>query len=171
MDSGFSHGRDGWISASGTSWAVMALAQSLDPAQAAERTLAARTSRATRMQEPVPAAGSGVEPAWPAGAGTERVEFIRDLQPVLDRSCVPCHSGERPRSRYRLNSREALLTPGNVGLAPVVPGASNRSPLLQYLVRDDDDLAMPPRQSRDTYPRLTSSEIATFRDWIDQGAH
>ena len=33
MDSGFPHGRDGWISAAGTSWAVMALATSLDPTQ------------------------------------------------------------------------------------------------------------------------------------------
>ena len=33
MDSGFPHGIDGWISSAGTSWAVMALATSLDPSQ------------------------------------------------------------------------------------------------------------------------------------------
>ncbi len=40
MDSGFPHGRDGWISAAATSWAVMALSLPDDPSRSATQAAA-----------------------------------------------------------------------------------------------------------------------------------
>jgi hypothetical protein len=37
MDSGFPHGRDSWISAAGTSWAVLAMTEALPPGTTTEK--------------------------------------------------------------------------------------------------------------------------------------
>jgi N-acyl-D-amino-acid deacylase len=170
MDSGFAHGRDSWISAAGSSWAVMALASLTDPgvdltrefAQAIEKT---STHREASTRAPMRAAR---EEGLTQAALT--VDFARDIKPLLERSCLDCHSGERPRSNYRLTSRESLLAPGNLGLPPVIPGRSADSPLLSYIADRVADLEMPPVGKRAKYAAFTADEIGRLRAWIDQGA-
>ncbi|MGE3309921.1 MAG: ankyrin repeat domain-containing protein [Limisphaerales bacterium] len=162
MESGFPHGRDSWISATGTSWAVIALSTVLNPVSDDDGRAMARRLAAVAAAEP-------------AGAGSGRlvpgeVDFVKDVQPVLERSCVPCHSGDRARGGYRLTDRNAMLTPGNLGLPPVLPGRSADSILLRYVADDVDDLEMPPRAKRDKFPALTGREMDLFRSWVEAGA-
>src|SRR5690606_34610482 len=98
------------------------------------------------------------------------IDFARDIKPILERSCLDCHSGERPRSNYRLTSRESLLAPGNLGQSPVIPGKSEASPLLAYITDRVPDLEMPPMARRTKYAALTAEESGRLRAWIDQGA-
>ena len=159
MDSGFPHGRDGWISAAGTSWAVMALAMSLDPAQVPT------TPAIAKVAAPAPAiaAASTGSPAPP-------VEFTRDIQPLLERSCVACHSGERARGGFQVTDRASLLKGGNRGEPVVVPGKPDAGQLI-HLVQDEvEDLEMPPVAKRGKFPAMTKDETARLRAWIDQGA-
>ena len=161
MDSGFSHGRDGWISAAGTSWAVMALAASLDPAQAPGTAgiLAGVSKTATP---------AGKDASAPRFDGT--VEFARDIQPLLERSCVACHSGERPKGGFAMSDRASLLKGGNRGEPVVVPGKPEAGRLI-HLVQDEvEDLEMPPVAKRGKFPAMTKDETARLRAWIDQGA-
>jgi hypothetical protein len=102
--------------------------------------------------------------------GGPPVDFARDVAPVLERSCHGCHGGEKHRGGFSLATREGLLEGGSSGEPAVVPGAANRSPLLDYILGRIEDLEMPPLNRRDLHPALSPGEIDTLRRWIDAGA-
>jgi hypothetical protein len=98
------------------------------------------------------------------------VDFVQHIKPLLERSCLSCHGPERPRSKYRVDSRAALVQGGASGEAAVVPGQSERSPLIQYVSGSEATLEMPPPAKRDRFPALTKEEVQRLRAWVDQGA-
>lgn len=116
---------------------------------------------------------------WPLGTGlsTEvdisklpapalgKVDFSRDIKPILEKHCLKCHSNEKPKSSFRLASRQSALKGGNHGV-DIVPGQSSKSPLIVYVARLDEEMAMPP-EGRGV--PLTAEEIGLMRAWIDQG--
>jgi ankyrin repeat protein len=158
MPSGFAHGRDGWISAPATSWAVMALTQALEP-----RTAAGAPARVQRAG-PVAAAPK-------AGLGlVAKIDFVQHIKPLLERSCLGCHGPARPRGKYRVDSRTALIQGGNSGEAALVPGRSDQSPLFAYVSGPGAILEMPPPAQRQRFPGLSQEELSQFRAWVDQGA-
>jgi ankyrin repeat protein/mono/diheme cytochrome c family protein len=169
MDSGFPHGKDGWISAAGTSWAVMALATSLDPAQvpSAKTALAKTTAESAVVSPGIPPQTSSRQDAAAPGP----VEFTRDIQPLLERSCVACHSGERAKGGFQVTARTVLLQGGKRGEPAVVPGKPDASPLLRLVQDQVEDLEMPPVAKRGKFPALTKDEIAKLSGWIAQGAN
>jgi hypothetical protein len=100
----------------------------------------------------------------------QKVDFARQIKPLLERSCVGCHSGKKPRGLFRLDGRDALLKGGASGTAAVVPGHSERSPLLDYVSGKVPESEMPPRAARERVPALNPDEVGLLRAWIDQGA-
>jgi hypothetical protein len=153
MDSGFPHHRDSWISAAATSWAVLALTRALPVGTASGKPAAAEQT------PPVP---------MPQKVG--KIDFAQQIKPLLERSCVACHSGEKPRSLFRLDGPDAILKGGASGAAAIVPGHSEKSPLIDYVSGKSPDSEMPPRAVRERFPALTTDEVALLRAWIDQGA-
>jgi N-acyl-D-amino-acid deacylase len=153
MDSGFPHGRDSWISAAGTSWAVLAMTEALPPG--------------TTTEKP-PAIAKKPKDAPPVVA--ERIDFAKQIKPLLERSCVSCHGPNKQRSNFRVDSRESLLKGGNSGSAAVLPGQSARSPLLDYVSGRVEGMEMPPLPRRDRFAALTKDEVELLRAWIEQGA-
>ncbi len=101
---------------------------------------------------------------------SRRVDFERHIQPILERSCVSCHSGDRPKGGYRVTSREHLLGGGQSGRPTIQPGKGDNSPVVQFVLDQVEDLEMPPLHKRDTYPALSEEEADRLRRWIDQGA-
>src|SRR5688572_21666051 len=95
---------------------------------------------------------------------TTQVDFDRDIAPIIENSCIRCHGNERPKSRFRMDSRQSLLKGGQHGLA-VVEGNSARSPLIHYVARLVPDMEMPPKQE----DALTTEQVSLLRAWIDQG--
>ncbi len=168
MDSGFPHGRDGWISAAGTGWAVMALIRSLDPALVPATTLAAARSATATLAV---VANADDKVASPVGQAAPPIEFTRDIQPLLERSCVACHSGERAKGGFQVVDRRSLLQGGKRGEPAVIPGKPDVSPLLRLVQDEVEDLEMPPLGKREKYPALTKDEIAKLSVWIVQGAN
>ena len=83
---------------------------------------------------------------------------------------VTCHGGEKPRSHFRVDRRDVLLRGGDSGAAAVVPGHSEKSPLIEYVSGKAPEMDMPPRAARERFPALKSDEVALLRAWIDQGA-
>lgn len=94
------------------------------------------------------------------------IDYIRDIKPILERSCLRCHGPEKPRNKFRLDSREAALKGGESGVA-ILPGDSAKSPLIHVVSGVHDDIErMPPKGKGDP---LTPEEISLLRAWIDQG--
>jgi mono/diheme cytochrome c family protein len=163
MDSGFPHGRDGWISSAATSWAVMALAMSLDPSQTPPT-----TPGLTRGATTTPATATAAASAGPSASA---VDFAHDIQPLLERSCLACHSGQRPKGGFQVTDRASLLRGGNRGEPAVVAGKPGASPLLRLVQDQVEDLEMPPVAKRGKFPPLTKDEIAKLSGWIAEGAN
>jgi hypothetical protein len=96
---------------------------------------------------------------------SQKIDFVRDIHPILLNHCLKCHSDEKPRSHFRLTSRETALQGGDNGV-DIVLGHSANSPLIGYVARIDEDVAMPPA-GRGT--PLDAREVGLLRAWIDQG--
>jgi ankyrin repeat protein len=92
-----------------------------------------------------------------------KVDFIKDVEPVLAQKCYSCHGAEVQQAGLRLDRRQNALRGGDYGPV-IIPGKSAESKLIRRLVSGDGGLQMPP-----TGP-LASEEIGVLRAWIDQGA-
>jgi len=153
MNSGFPHHRDSWLSAAATSWAVLALTEALPPGPASG-----------------PPAVAQEAPRVPILHVAQKADFARQIKPLLERSCVSCHSGKNPRGSFRVDGRDTLLRGGESGIAAVVPGHSEQSQLIDYVSGQVPESEMPPKMKRDRFPGLSKDEVALVRAWIDQGA-
>ncbi|MGD1089133.1 MAG: c-type cytochrome domain-containing protein, partial [Verrucomicrobiota bacterium] len=97
-----------------------------------------------------------------------KIIFDRDIEPILETSCLRCHGGEKPKSRFRLDNREWALNGGDDNTNDIVPGDSTKSLLINYVTRQVEDMEMPPVGKGDP---LTPQQIGLLRAWIDQGAN
>jgi len=95
-------------------------------------------------------------------------DFVRDIRPLLDRSCVPCHAGEQAKSGLRLDIREEAFRGGDGHGAAIVPGKGGESPLLRFARGDEPGMEMPPAGAN--LPTLSADEIAILAAWINSGA-
>jgi hypothetical protein len=92
------------------------------------------------------------------------VDFVRDVQPILERTCLRCHGEEKQKSNLRLDTRKDLLHGGDDSAA-IVPGNSAESLLIQLVAGLEADRVMPAKGDR-----LTTEQIGVLRKWIDSGA-
>ncbi len=93
-----------------------------------------------------------------------KVDFNRDIRPILRASCVQCHGAERHEGGLRLDLRSEAFKGGLSGVA-LVPHNSAQGALLKR-VRGEGGL---PRMPLGFAP-LTPAQIALLTRWIDQGA-
>lgn len=101
-------------------------------------------------------------------AAAVNVVFDRDIRPILEQSCLRCHGPEKPKSHFRLTTREWALKGGDDNADDIVPGDSGRSHLVQYVAGMVADIQMPPPGKA---PPVTPSQTGLLRAWIDQGAN
>jgi len=106
----------------------------------------------------------------PPPAAKPGLTYDKDIQPILKESCLTCHGETKPKSKYRVDSREAFLKGGSSDEAAVVAGQSAKSPVVHYISDLVEEMEMPPVDKRDKYPALTKQQIGIIRAWIDQGA-
>lgn len=106
----------------------------------------------------------------PPAAKKDGLTFDKDIKGLLEASCLKCHGAEKPKSKYRVDSREAFIKGGESEEAAVVPGKSEKSPVIHYVADLVEDMEMPPTDKRDKYPKLTAEQIGILRAWVDQGA-
>ena len=96
-------------------------------------------------------------------AADRKVDFEKDIQPLLEQKCYACHGEGVQQSGLRLDRRQNALRGGDYG--PVILlGNSAESKLIKRLVNGDGGLQMPPTGA------LSDEEIGVMRAWIDQGA-
>ncbi len=104
------------------------------------------------------------QPAELPRAVTRKVDFVRDIQPLLQKHCADCHGPDLQEGRLRVDARRSMFGGGITGPA-VVAGKSEQSLLLRRVAGLDGEDRMP----LDADP-LSDDEIALLRGWIDQGA-
>jgi hypothetical protein len=96
------------------------------------------------------------------------VDFARDVLPILSDNCFHCHgpdAGQR-QANLRLDTKEGAFRK-KAGRTIVVPGNSAESELVRRVTSTLADETMPPPDSN---RKLTPKQIATLRQWVDQGA-
>jgi hypothetical protein len=92
-----------------------------------------------------------------------QAQLYKDVRPVFEKSCLPCHGPQTKSSGLDLSTREDLLKGGEHGPA-IVPGDPKAS-LLYKLVAYDAEPHMPYKGDR--LPQETIDRIA---EWIKAGA-
>jgi ankyrin repeat protein/mono/diheme cytochrome c family protein len=170
FDGHFPHGKDQWISAGGTAWAAMALLVTLEPVTPVAALPTGQKLVATFLASAEPTTAADLAATSSVTPASGKVDFARDIKPLIERSCAGCHGGEKIRGKFSLATRDALLKGGQSGDPAVVPGRSSESHLIRYISDQVEDLEMPPLDRREKYPALTAIEITRLRAWIDAGA-
>jgi mono/diheme cytochrome c family protein len=105
----------------------------------------------------------------PPAAKTAGVTYDKHIKPIFEKSCVKCHSGEKPKGKYSMENLAAILKAGKEGQS-IVAGNSAKSALVHMSADLVKDMEMPPTDKRDKYPALTKEQVGLVRAWIDQGA-
>jgi len=100
------------------------------------------------------ASASPVVAAPPESFG-RKIDYNRDVRPILADNCFKCHGPDEKqrKAKLRLDTREG------------VQGA--KADVLARIASDDPKAQMPPANSG---KQLTPAQIATLKAWIDQGA-
>jgi hypothetical protein len=113
------------------------------------------------------ACGAGAAVARGA-EGPVRVEYNRDVRPILSDRCFPCHDPDiaHREAGLRLDRRDEAVAARD-GERAIVPGDPEESEVVFRITAEDDVARMPPH---DSGPALPAREVELLRRWIDQGA-
>jgi hypothetical protein len=103
-----------------------------------------------------------------AGDAGGRVDFNRQVRPILSESCYQCHGPDqnKRKAKLRLDQREGLFRSAD-GVTVVVPGKPDDSELVERIASDDPELQMPPPKSG---ARLTAEQVGLIKRWVAEGA-
>jgi hypothetical protein len=98
-----------------------------------------------------------------------QIEFNRDVRPILADKCFICHGPDAATKKvpFRLDREEFAKADLGGGRHAIVPGNTASSLLLARVTSTDKARVMPPAYTQQT---LSQAEIATLRQWIEQGA-
>lgn len=104
-----------------------------------------------------------------AASAQEKLDFNRDIRPILSDKCYKCHGfdGKNRQAGLRLDEAAGAMAKLESGAAAVVPGKSGESELIKRVLSADPNLKMPPAA---TGKSLNEAEIAKLKRWIDEGA-
>ena len=103
---------------------------------------------------------AGAQSAAKAG----RIEFNRDIRPIITENCDACHGPDKNqrKAKLRLDVREIALERG-----AIVPGKPEESKLVDHIFSSDPDDIMPPPKTQKT---LTPRQKELLKQWIAEGA-
>jgi hypothetical protein len=102
--------------------------------------------------------------ATPAG----KLDFNRDVRPILNEHCFHCHGfdDKTRKGGLRLDERTAALQGGKSGKPSIQPGQPDASELVRRLVTADADDLMPPAEANKP---LSPVQIGVLRRWVAEG--
>lgn len=118
-------------------------------------------------------------PAGAADAAAKEVDFKKDIQPILNQSCMKCHKPDPknprgPAAGFRLDDKAAAMKGGKSGV-DIVPGKADESLMYKLLsapvkVGEKEIAAMPKAMRNQPFKPLAKEKIDLIKQWIDQGA-
>src|SRR5947209_15555791 len=103
-------------------------------------------------------------------AAEAKVDFTRDVRPILAANCFACHGqdAKQRKKNLRLDTRAGATAELDDLTHAVVPGKPDDSEMLSRLTATEASQKMPPPK---TGKALTPAQIALLRKWIEQGAN
>lgn len=101
------------------------------------------------------------------GSLASKVDFERQIRPILTRNCLVCHGPDvaSRKAGLRIDLRSGIFGSSSEGAPIVRPGDPSKSLLFQRITDPSDP--MPPSD----HPRLTPYEVELLRLWIEEGAN
>ncbi len=106
----------------------------------------------------------------PASWAEEKLQFNRDVRPILSNACFHCHGPDEKKRKggLRLDLESHAFKPAKSGDPAMVKGNAKESELTYRIsLPDGDNEHMPPLDSGKS---LTKEQRETLSKWIDQGA-
>jgi formylglycine-generating enzyme required for sulfatase activity len=104
---------------------------------------------------------------------TAAVDFVKDVQPILEYNCVRCHN-EKATAVEKGDTDYLLVTAkGAIRGKYIIPGNGEKSKIYTTTIAPDtDDKLMPPLDEikKGASNRLTKEQTTTLKTWIDEGA-
>jgi hypothetical protein len=93
-----------------------------------------------------------------------KIEYNRDVRPILAENCFACHGPDSAsrKASLRLDQRDAAIKMG-----AIVPGKAKESALLERIHSENPKELMPPPK---TLKKLSASEKEILKRWISEGA-
>lgn len=135
--------------------------------QSAHLIISPRLHRTPRLMRTALVIAFSFSAALPALAAT-RLDFNRDIRPILSDNCFACHGfdAKKRKAGLRLDTAEGAyaLKAGVQGIKPGDPDAS--SVLTRILSKDEDEVMPPP----DSHKKITPQQADILRRWIQEGA-
>ena len=104
----------------------------------------------------------------PLFAAGPKVDFARDIQPILSDNCYACHGRDAAKVKgdLRIDLRNSV-TKSTDGTAAIVPGKPQKSELIRRIFAKDESERMPPPES---HKKLTARQKQLIKQWISEGA-
>lgn len=103
--------------------------------------------------------------AFVSTAADGKVDFKKDVAPIIQKSCIECHGPDKEKGGLRLDTKDLALKGGKGGVS-IVSGKADESELVKRisLPKDHDDI-MPPKGGP-----LPADQIEAIKKWIAEGA-
>lgn len=103
-----------------------------------------------------------------AAQAEEKVDFDREVRPILVANCYKCHGphDEARKAGLRFDSHQGATATLGKGHRAIVPFSADESLILQRIAQTDIDQRMPPEGN----DPLSLAQIAILRKWIQEGA-
>jgi hypothetical protein len=103
-----------------------------------------------------------------ARSQTLPLDFVHKVAPILKEHCGGCHTGDKKKGGFSMNSQEDWLQGSENG--PVFnPDAPNKSKVLEVIQSTDPEIVMPPPAKDRARPSV--EQIGILKNWILSGAH
>ncbi len=99
----------------------------------------------------------------------EKVDFRRDVRPILAEHCFACHGPDDKarKSKLRLDTKDGVFGETKSGMVAVVPGKPDESELVKRVATKDEKDVMPPPAHKKP---MSEKQITTLKAWVEQGA-
>lgn len=92
------------------------------------------------------------------------IDFIKDIQPILQEKCYKCHGPKKVKGGLRLDSPAVILQGGDGGEVVIAGNADDSSFYYLTTFPTDDPDYMPSKGKG-----LSQTQQELFKNWIDQG--
>jgi uncharacterized membrane protein len=94
----------------------------------------------------------------------KKLDFEKEVVPLLERRCANCHIGEHAKGGFRINDRDAVL-------GFVEPGDTEGSSLWSDYLKADSPHIDPATTVMPLNGPLSERELSIIEEWIEQGAN
>ena len=102
-------------------------------------------------------------------AGEERIQYGRDVRPILARYCLGCHGPDEAarKADLRLDVRDDATRTLPNGQRAITPRDPEHSEMLNRLLSADPEITMPPPEFG---KKPTEKELRVLQAWISQSS-